>query len=474
MSNFSKKFAVLFVIATLALIAAQCGGPTPTPITIVETVEVEVEKEVKVVETVEVVVEKEVTVIETVEVEVATEGEKVVEVVRPIIYNSYNSDPEPRAFDEKMVALFNERNPDTPLDHSVVQHEDFKQAIRAYLVADPAPDVMTWFAGNRGRFFIDRGLIMDISDVWEEEGWNEDYPKGFRAMSEVDGKAYFLPSNWYWWAVFYRKSIFEEHGITPPETWDEMLTACDTLDGAGIIPITIGTKYRWTAAAWFDYINMRLNGPEFHLNLMLGNETYDDPRLKAVFMKWQELFDHKCFIDDAAAYSWQEAIDPLAQGDAAMYLMGQFIMDSVPDDVAEDMDFFRFPIIDPDMPIGEDAPTDGYFMSVNANNADGGKSFLRFMGGVESQTMMVEELGRLPVHTGVDEALFTPMQQKGLELIRGTDLVVQFFDRDTTPEMADVGMNGMMDFWADPYDEEMLDEIILDLEATRAEIFDSE
>ena len=95
--------------------------------------------------------------------------------------------------DEKLVALFNEMNPDTPLDHSTVDHEGFKQAIRAYLIAEPAPDVMTWFAGNRARFFIDNGLILDISDVWEEGGFNEDFPKGFRAMSSVDDKQYFVP-----------------------------------------------------------------------------------------------------------------------------------------------------------------------------------------------------------------------------------------------------------------------------------------
>lgn len=469
MSKFSKPLVFLVSAVTLALLAACGAAATPETITVVETVVVEKEGEtVTVVETVEVekVVEVEKEVEKVVEVE-----KEVIKEVRPIIYNSYNSDPEPRRLDEMFVQLFNEQNPETPLDHSVVQHEDFKQAIRAYLVADPAPDVMTWFAGNRARFFIDRGLILDISDVWAEEGWNEDYPKGFRAMSSVDDKQYFVPNSWYWWAIFYRKSIFEENGITPPETWDDLLAACDTLNGAGIIPITIGTKFRWTAAAWFDYINMRVNGPEFHLNLMLGKESYDDPRVKAVFEKWNELFEHNCFIEDAAAYSWQEAIDPLNQGDAAMYLMGQFIMDSVAEDVQDDMDFFQFPIIDPSVPIGEDAPTDGYFMSVNAQNAEGGKEFLKFLGSVEAQTLMVEEMGRLPVHKGVDRSLFTPMQQKGLDMIESADLVVQFYDRDTTPEMADVGMNGFMTYWDDP---EAIDDILVELEAARQEIFAEE
>ena len=31
-----------------------------------------------------------------------------------------------------------------------------------------------------------------------------------------------------------------------------------------------------------------------------------------------------------------------------MYLMGQFVMDSIPEENKEDFDFFRFPIIDPE------------------------------------------------------------------------------------------------------------------------------
>ena len=437
MKHLPKGLTIVLTIVILGLLAA-CAAPAQ-PQTVVETVVVEKEVEVE---------------------------KEVIKEVQPIIYNSYRSDPEVRRVDEMLVEMFNEQNPETPLQLSTVNHEDFKQAIRAYLVADPAPDVMTWFAGNRARFFIDKGLILNISDVWEEEGWNESYPKGFRAMSEVDGEAYFVPLEWYWWAMFYRQSILDEYGITPPETWDDMLAACDTLSEAGITPITIGTKYRWTAAAWFDYINMRLNGPEFHLNLMLGKESYDDPRVRGVFEKWRELFEHNCFLEDAAAYSWQEGLDPLNQGDAAMYLMGQFILDEVAEDVQPDMDFFRFPIIDPAVPIGEDAPTDGYFMSVNANNVEGGKEFLAFMGGAEAQSVVVKELGRLAVNPDVDAALYSPMQQKGVELIQGADLVVQFYDRDTTPEMADVGMNAMMAFWDDPYNDEILDELLAELEAS--------
>jgi multiple sugar transport system substrate-binding protein/raffinose/stachyose/melibiose transport system substrate-binding protein len=447
------------IVATMVLGA--CA--TPTPETIVETVVVEKEGET-IIETVE--VEKE--VVKTVEVEV----EKEVAVERQkVIYNSMHSDPEPREADAVIVQNFMEQNPDIEVIHSTVAHEDFKQAIRAYLTASTPPDVMTWFAGNRARFFIDNGQILDISDVWESEGWNESYPKGFNALSSVDGKQYFLPTSWYWWAVYYRKSIFNELGLEPPETWEEFLAVNETLKENGYIPLAIGTKYRWTAAAWFDYLNMRINGPEFHINLMLGKEKYDDPRVAEVFEYWRVLLDNGYFLEDAAAYSWSEALEPMIAGDAAMYLMGDFIRDSLPDEVEADIDFFRFPVINPDVPIGEDAPTDGYFIAANSTNPDAAKQFLGYLGSVEVQTYNAEKLGRLPTNSGVDRSMFTDYQQKGMALIDGADFVAQFYDRDTTPEMADEGMNAFMAFWDDP---DSIDDLLAELEKVRQEIFEGE
>jgi ABC-type glycerol-3-phosphate transport system substrate-binding protein len=442
-------FTLLAIVTVLGMLAA-C-----TPETV--TVEVPVERTVE--------VQVEVPVERTVEVEVVEQVEK-----RIVIYNSYMSDPEPREADAGQVVMFEELYPDIDVVHSTVAHEDFKQAIRAYLTASTPPDVMTWFAGNRARFFIDKGLIMDVSDVWESEGWNENYPAGFRAMSSVDDKQYFVPASWYWWAVYYRKDIFDQYGLEPPETWEEFLQVCETLKENGVAPITIGTKYRWTAAAWFDYLNMRVNGPQFHIDLMLGKEKYDDPRVKAVFTDyWAPLIENGYFIDEPAAYTWQEALQFLIDGDGAMYLMGDFLRDSYPDEEEAKLDFFRFPIIDPSVPIGEDAPTDGYFIAANAQHSEEAKAFLAFLGSVEAQQYFADTLGRLPTNMGVDTSGFTPMQQQGLGLIQGADFVAQFYDRDTTPEMADEGMNGFMEFWDNPAS---IDDILARLEMVRQEVFE--
>ncbi len=434
----------IFVLGSMML--AACGTPA-TPETIVQTVEVEVTKQVEVVNT-------------------------QIVAANPILYNSYNGDPKPRAFDEEVVKAWNEAHPDMPVQQSIIAHEDFKQAIRAYLTADPAPDVLTWFAGNRTRFFVDKGLILDISDMWAANGFDESFAPGFKALATANDKQYFLPTSYYWWAIYYRPSLFKDAGIDKePETWDELLTACDKLNAKGIAPITIGAKFRWPAAAWFDYINMRVNGPQFHIDLTDLKVPYTDPKIKATFEKWGELIDHKCFIEDPAALDWQEAIDPMVQGKAAMYLMGGFILDSYPDEAESDLDFFRFPIIDPAMPVGEDAPTDGFFMSANAQNADAAKEFLAYLASKEVQQKSLDELGRLPTRTDVDISKVTPATQKGIKLIQSADFIAQFYDRDTTPPMAEAGMDGFMKFWDNPA---QLDQILEELEAARQRILEEQ
>jgi ABC-type glycerol-3-phosphate transport system substrate-binding protein len=386
-----------------------------------------------------------------------------------LIYNSNWSDAQYRVADSQVVSMFQAQNPNVKIIHSVISDEDFKQAIRAYLQAEPGPDVLTWYAGNRARFFISKGLIMDITDIYQQEGWYDKYPKAFVNLSTVNGKQYFVPTNWYWWAVYYRKSVFQKLGLTPPKTWDEFMTVCDTIKKSGMSPLTIGTKWRWTTGGVFDYLNMRVNGPEFHLSLCDGEESYTDPRVKRVFKDyWAPMLKKGYFIPDAPAYTWQEAINLMVTGKAAMYLMGQFISTAWPEEIKDDLDFFQFPIIDPKVAIAEDAPTDGVFASAKAANPAMAKKFLAFLGSAPAQEVWVKQLGRLATHKDVDQSLYTPYQKKGIALINTADTLTQFYDRDTTPPMADKGMDAFMEFWANP---DKADDILARLDAQRKEFF---
>jgi predicted glycosyl hydrolase (DUF1957 family) len=74
----------------------------------------------------------------------------------------------------------------------------------------------------------------------------------------------------------------------------------------------------------------------------------------------------------------------------------------------------------------------------------------------------------MATHRDVDQSLYSAEQQKGAELINTADFIAQFYDRDTTPPMADKGMDAFMEFWANP---DNADEILERLDEQRKDFF---
>ena len=190
-----------------------------------------------------------------------------------LVIASNASDAAPKKAFEDIVAKFQAANPDIEVVLNTTEHEAFKTAIRTILAADKGPDVATWFAGNRMAGFVSDGLFADISDVWASEGWDSSMASTMPSVT-FNGKQYAVPYSYYQWGIYYRKDIYEANGISIPKTYDEFLDNCKKLKAKGIASVAIGTKYLWTAAGWFDYINMRTNGLDYHINLMLGKTKY--------------------------------------------------------------------------------------------------------------------------------------------------------------------------------------------------------
>ncbi len=385
---------------------------------------------------------------------------------RELVINANTSDPAQRQAMEELIASFESEYPDIEVVFNLYDHEAFKTAMRNFLVSD-APDLITWNAGNRMRVFVELGLFEDVTDVWEAEGLYESMPAVIGASS-VDGRQYGVPYAYYAWGLYYRRDLFEQAGITEaPTNWEEFMEVGAQLNEAGITPVTIGTRNLWPAAGWFDFLNMRINGAEFHAELMDGEVAYTDDRVRAVFDAWAELVEADFFIDNHPGYSFQEALPFMNQGDAAMYLLAPFIVSMFPEDVLENVDWFPFPIIDPEVGIYEDAPTDSFHIPVNATNKEDARLFLAFAARADVQTETAATLDMLPpnVNATVAEDRFT---QGGFAQLSRADGIMQFYDRDTDPALARVGMQGFQEFMQNP---DRIDEILERIEAERARIY---
>jgi multiple sugar transport system substrate-binding protein len=379
------------------------------------------------------------------------------------------SNPAPRAVMEGLVAGFQEMHPDLNIELTVVDREAWKTQIRNALGANP-PDVVNWYAANRMGPYVDAGLFEDISDMYA----NGDLPglDSVQGALTLDGKQYGVPYTYYQWGMYYREDIFNELGLSEPVTFDEEIANCQVIVDSGRACYAIGTKFLWTAGGWFDYMNMRTNGFDFHMQLARGEVEWTDARVRETFANWRKLIDMGGFIADHQSYSWQEALNFMIDGEAASYLMGNFAVAAMREGglTDEQIDFYQFPLIG-DYPQGEDAPTDTFHIPSGAENKDNARAFLQYVTSANVQTEINsgDALGQLPINaaSGVDADEFL---EQGFEMLstNAKGGVAQFFDRDFPAEMASVGMEGLQEFMVFP---DNLDDILERLEEARQRIY---
>ena len=381
------------------------------------------------------------------------------------------SNPAPRATMEAMIGRFQQQHPDLNVETTVIDREAYKTQIRNFLTAN-APDVATWYAANRMRPYVEAGLFEDVSDLWAEPAIAENLASTKGAMT-IDGKQWGVPYTYYQWGVYYRKDIFDELGLSEPATWEEEKANCEKIVASGRACYTIGTKFLWTAGGWFDYLNMRTNGFDFHMQLLTGQASWESDEVRATFANWRELIDMGGFIGNHQTYSWQEALPFMVKGEAAAYLMGNFAVAPLRDAGLTDdqLDFYQFPAITEGVAMAEDAPTDTFHIPANAKNKDAAREFLRYVVSADNQTIINagDGLGQLPVNaqSSVDDDKFL---KEGFAMLSSNAPggVAQFFDRDAPAEMAKVAMEGFQEFMVKP---DNLDRILAKLERARGRIY---
>ena len=319
-------------------------------------------------------------------------------------------------------------------------HNDFQDQFNSFMQATPE-DIVKWFTGERLRFPARNSLLTPIDDVWQTIAAN--YTDGMAKASQGDdGKKYAVPIVSYPWVVLYRKSLFQEKGYTVPKTWDEFVTLAKKVQADGLIPLAFADKDGWPAMGTFDILNMRMNGYQFHADLLAGKQKWTDPKVQAVFKKWAELLPYT--QPDPLGRTWQEGAQTWANNKAAMYFLGTFASQQVPAENLADVDFFPFPTLGTqyDSEMGIDAPVDAWILSKAPKNLPADKALLECFATPEAQLAFLgKDHSQIPAAKVSDTSSFTPQQTKMAEIIGASGGVAQFLDRDTRSDFA--GAQGM-------------------------------
>ena len=377
------------------------------------------------------------TPIPTVEVE-PTEDTRV-----QVYYGSYLETETSRNPERVIVDQFEATHPHINVSRQLLNVSPY--TVISFLRQNPSfTVVLTVWADRDLSTAMDEEKCLDLSHILSDAGLDRSYPDTFMALGQHEGKQYFLPTFYSWFAIYYNKEIFDRYDLEPPETWLSFLEVLQVLLDNGVTPLVHDGGTGESTIIWFDYLNMRLNGPKFHAALMEGEERYDDPKVRDVLETWAFLVESGYIAEETWTLTAAQSRDYVLRGDAAMMLMNSAL---APDELG----FFRFPIMDSTLPVGEVAPTMGYIIPADVQNPLEATEFLVYLGSPDTQTLLTQQfataVGFLPINREVSQEIFTAEMQQGLTIIQAADHIRQpyhaSFDSRLTRHLSQVLRNIM-------------------------------
>ncbi len=303
----SKRVLLLIVsvFALLGLVSACNSGSSAPAATGGETQKV-----------VETVIVKETVIVEKAAAEQIPEGATVID-----FWHAFGGGR--KLLIERMVADYNYTHPGVYV--RVENKGSYRDTLNAAILAAQqgnAPHVVQIFEIG-SQLALDTGIFMPIQDVVKGiEFQPDDYIPAVANYYKIGGKFNSLPWNSSNPILYYNKDIFRAAGLDPekpPETFEDMLTACDKIVSSGAAKNCIS----WPLHGWFFEQWMANMGAELANN---GNgrdaratEAYlDGDAAKTILNWWKEMYDKGYYAYSGKLEDWDGADAIFVSGQSAM------------------------------------------------------------------------------------------------------------------------------------------------------------
>ncbi|AWC22651.1 hypothetical protein CO731_02115 [Aminobacter sp. MSH1] len=195
-------------------------------------------------------------------------------------------------------------------------------ALRARVTAGDPPtavqalgfDITDW---------ANQGVVGDLGEVADKEGWDKVVPAALQNFAKHDGKWIAAPvnvhsTNWVWIS----KKALDAAGGKAPETWDELVAVLDKMQANGITPLGHGGQ-AWQDATIFDAVVLSL-GTDFYKSSMIDLDpaALGGDKMVEAFDRMTKL---KGYVDkDFSGRDWNLASAMVIEGKAGMQMMGDW------------------------------------------------------------------------------------------------------------------------------------------------------
>ena len=227
-----------------------------------------------------------------------------------------------------------------------VQAQDDGQKLMTYAATGNLPDIYQVALAQIENFKAS-GNIMVLNDIAKETGFEDKvFESAKNILYNADGNIYAFPYAGNEYVVwYYNKAIFTQYNVAVPTTFDELLAAVKTFNENGITPMTIFGSEGWITAAMYDVLATRWDaGGIAKLDNGLGAAT-EEAYVNAANMM-SELVKAGMFQKSATTTNYDQASQMFLNGEAAMFLNGQWYMTDATAGLGENADWMYYPSYD--------------------------------------------------------------------------------------------------------------------------------
>ncbi|HJP26492.1 MAG TPA: ABC transporter substrate-binding protein [Arenicellales bacterium] len=305
--------------------------------------------------------------------------------------------------------------------------------------------------GRQAEELIEAGLLLDLTDVAEAEGWKDViYPSKLLDACTVDGRVYCAPVNihsaqWLWLS----HAAYESSGVAVPTNWDEFVAAGPALRANGIVPLAMGQQ-GWQVGLAFGVLSVALVSEEawYAVNRDKDAKVAAGAEYARV---WKAFDDARKMAVGSNVGDWNLATNLVITGKAGGQIHGDWAQGefSVAGSVAG-TDYSCLPGLGNREIL--DTGGDAFYFPVQDDAAveAAQKELAALLVSPAVQVAFNLKKGSLPIRGDIDMSTANDCMQKGLKILAGGNVLPSDnmnLSRDTLSQTDEL----MTTFWSDLY-----------------------
>lgn len=238
------------------------------------------------------------------------------------------------SYKQEAVSIFEQLMEEFNASHdgiylNITSPADAVTIMKTRFVREDYPDVIGIGGDADYASFVDSAILADVSDCPTSADVQKAYSDILKSVTYVpmDG-IYGVPYVANAAGMLYNKDLFEEHGWTIPETWDELIALFERIksETPDIYPIYLGYLDTWTILSPWNSITINMVPSDLARQVNAGTAKFAD-YYREPAERMLQLLDYA--EDGPFAYSYNDACTAFARGQSAMYPCGSFAVPQI-------------------------------------------------------------------------------------------------------------------------------------------------